>query len=58
MCVYFDANFLSNSKKQERKSNIILIMAGDYGFMNSQTYAQHNFGTNKDEIFYETKYQL
>jgi arylsulfatase A-like enzyme len=40
--------------EKEQKPNIILILADDYGYMDSQAYAQHVLGTNKDSMFYET----
>lgn len=41
-------------ENEEQKPNIILILADDYGYMDSQAYAQHTLGTAKDSMFYET----
>jgi len=44
----------NTDEKAEKKPNIILILADDYGYMDAQAYAQHTLGTNKDAMFYET----
>ena len=36
------------------KPNIIFILADDYGFMDTQAYAQHMLGTARDSMYYET----
>ena len=41
-------------EKKPEKPNIILILADDFGYMDSQAYAQHTVGTSKEEMFYET----
>ena len=40
--------------KQTQKPNIILILADDYGYMDTQAYAQHVLGVDKDSMYYET----
>ena len=37
--------------KQTQKPNIILILADDYGYMDTQAYAQHVLGTDKDSMY-------
>ena len=38
----------------EERPNIILILADDYGFMDTQAYAEKILGTDKREMYYET----
>ena len=42
------------TEETEQKPNIIIILADDYGYMDSQAYAQHTLGNSKEEMFYET----
>lgn len=44
----------STKEKVEKKPNIILILADDYGYMDSQAYAAHTLGADKEKMFYET----
>ena len=45
---------LSCSKAQERKPNIIFILADDYGIVDTQAYAAKFLNTSIDSTFYET----
>lgn len=38
----------------KKKPNIIFILADDFGYMDTQSYAEHILGTPKDSMFYET----
>jgi len=40
--------------KMEQKPNIILILADDFGYMDTREYAKHTLGTGTGEMFYET----
>ncbi len=44
----------SSPEKEETKPNIILILADDYGYMDSQGYARRLTGESKEKMFYET----
>lgn len=44
----------NQSNEQKNKPNIIFILADDYGYMDTQAYAQHILGTDTSEMFYET----
>lgn len=46
--------FVLSSCKNDKKPNIILILADDYGYMDTQAYAEHTLGTKKEKMFYET----
>ena len=45
---------VSCSKAQEKKPNIIFILADDYGIVDTQTYATKFLNTSIDSTFYET----
>ncbi|MCP4313669.1 MAG: sulfatase-like hydrolase/transferase [Bacteroidetes bacterium] len=42
------------SNKESTRPNIILILADDFGYMDSQIYAARLTGTDKSEMYYET----
>jgi len=42
------------SCQTDERPNIILILADDFGYMDTQAYANHMLGTNKDSMYYET----
>jgi len=42
------------SSKEPTRPNIILILADDFGYMDSQVYAARLTGTDKSEMYYET----
>lgn len=44
----------STQELKDTKPNIIFILADDFGYMDSQAYANHILGTSKDSMFYET----
>lgn len=46
--------FYSSAKSQERKPNIVFILADDYGIVDTQGYASKFLGTSIDSMFYET----
>lgn len=48
------SNIHGAEKQNETRPNIILILADDYGYMDSQEYAKRTLGTKKDKMFYET----
>lgn len=54
ICIAFSIFSCSNAEKVEKKPNIILILADDYGYMDTQAYAEHTLGAKKEEMFYET----
>lgn len=44
----------TEAKQEAQQPNIIFILADDYGYMDSQGYAEHVLGDKKDSMFYET----
>lgn len=50
----FFCSSCAKEKANFQKPNIILILADDFGYMDTQAYAQHTLGTEKNKMFYET----
>ncbi|MGQ1783607.1 MULTISPECIES: sulfatase [unclassified Saccharicrinis] len=44
----------NESEDKLSKPNIIFILADDYGYMDTQAYAEHVMGVSKDSMYYET----
>ncbi len=48
------ASSLNTTGEKKSKPNIILILADDLGYMDTQCYAEKMLGTAKEKMFYET----